>query len=1308
MASSDEELLQPQARPARWAFTARRGAALAACAFAGTAAFLFAGRHGGSAPSTPVQRDATALADEVSQLFTPPVPADLCSDGSSFALTADISVGASKKGFSETIFSNDYITLELVDWNLIFIVKLDNGEISLNATALVEGDMYYSVAIAKKAHDICLVVKDKDAEVADVCTPLPSWIPIAAFQTPPVQNFKWGPGKKVKVNSFTQTQGAVSMSMAVSGISLAKFWDSDAEWKTVKSNIMDAVAAVSDDVMPWDVKVAPISSFGEKATVFAATILTEGAGKACAIQKQLQEKILGKKGAADSMLSGSINAAFKEGKTAAATGTLSIAMASVPAQEYKCSAVQCRKGALSAVDADATCNGASCEAKCCQTASKAAPLPMVPEDEVDTEPFTSEGPGVVTTDPEAPLATPPQVSIPDFAKIAAQKFAELVAKPKPRPAVAPYTMPADAVTGMFKAKIDMNDPEDAIMRFREDIQFSCIGDDKYYIDLETISVAIIQKTAKTSPEPSKQLTIPALSDEEEEAASVDKAKRESLAKDEPYYGEVDDEVREQVEQLAMLGKPEAVRRLLETDAEVPAEDRELFNPFHLTPVDVHFVIAGCVDECADRVASMLDANSIRDEERIRGWPMEVHAYKSPGEPITCGQYTCMNSFLDKADPALGCFGTDCEDICCLPRSCSDFECTGIRPIFANMGKTCTSPEDCSDVCCHVLCSEYECPEHECVDPDFADEFVKPCQARSTCCKPKNCCCSDTAWCKSCMECQTQADWCEEQMAMKGWKALIAKWGQKGRALEDDLVPVEEQAQKPTENLSAYKLPPLGVGTPAFKEHGEDMTAEELEKEVFEQNHLKLRGSTSADNAKERLRKLKFLEGRSLLAGGQDSLAKAAVELRELGVSIANFGSDKKGSSGVSWMMKKIMKSKSAKAACQKTPKGCTSVSVGSCSYYFESLFCLHRGHARRPVPVNAVQVLQDTVHAVSCGGAGECWVWKICGAKPRSLFIPKDSWGPVKAVSVLFDSLHILSAGVGTLFGGVAHVWEWRSGHEVATTRCLTGPYLSATEIPELHTVLLGCADGYVGKWNWHTGVNEQLPYLPRPVGAVIKLGIKLAVSCKERSMMGMGKLFEGMKELNLQTFLDHTVAKMPGVDMNWKCVHSIKDFFFGSAMGKVKAIAYVPTNVRFVTGSSDGRVRYWNSRTGTLLRVMGFHRGPVNAVVGNLVKQEAISGGDDGTIRVWCLEKGIQKFLFIQDYAGPVLSLAIYPAARIVVAGSADGYVRFWDLHSGMLLCAINTGGGAVNSVAINPSGPLGQILAAGADGYVRVFNPR
>jgi len=80
---------------------------------------------------------------------------------------------------------------------------------------------------------------------------------------------------------------------------------------------------------------------------------------------------------------------------------------------------------------------------------------------------------------------------------------------------------------------------------------------------------------------------------------------------------------------------------------------------------------------------------------------------------------------------------------------------------------------------------------------------------------------------------------------------------------------------------------------------------------------------------------------------------------------------------------------------------------------------------------------------------------------------------------------------------------------------------------------------------------------------------------------------------------------------------------------------------------------------------------------------------------------------LLWQPWGGAILSLVILPGGTQVAVGSSDGFVRIWDIKTGLMHCEFNTWGGPVNSITTNPSNPLGQLITANEDGFVRVFNP-
>jgi serine/threonine protein kinase len=78
-------------------------------------------------------------------------------------------------------------------------------------------------------------------------------------------------------------------------------------------------------------------------------------------------------------------------------------------------------------------------------------------------------------------------------------------------------------------------------------------------------------------------------------------------------------------------------------------------------------------------------------------------------------------------------------------------------------------------------------------------------------------------------------------------------------------------------------------------------------------------------------------------------------------------------------------------------------------------------------------------------------------------------------------------------------------------------------------------------------------------------------------------------------------------------------------------------------------------------------HQGPVGAVVCSPDGRRALSGGSDGTMRLWDLEKGKQLHVF-EGHTGWVSSVALSPDGhRALSAGSFDKTVHLWNVDTGL-----------------------------------------
>ncbi len=121
------------------------------------------------------------------------------------------------------------------------------------------------------------------------------------------------------------------------------------------------------------------------------------------------------------------------------------------------------------------------------------------------------------------------------------------------------------------------------------------------------------------------------------------------------------------------------------------------------------------------------------------------------------------------------------------------------------------------------------------------------------------------------------------------------------------------------------------------------------------------------------------------------------------------------------------------------------------------------------------------------------------------------------------------------------------------------------------------------------------------------------------------------------------------------------------------------------------------------LMGALKGHDRRVNAVAASENGRLALSGGQDGTVRLWDLATG--KVLRRDPHDGPVFAVAISPDGRLGLSGSLDKTVRLWDLDpdraAGMQRLLGHTA--AVFAVALAQGGQIA--LSGGGDKTVRIW---
>jgi WD40 repeat protein len=117
---------------------------------------------------------------------------------------------------------------------------------------------------------------------------------------------------------------------------------------------------------------------------------------------------------------------------------------------------------------------------------------------------------------------------------------------------------------------------------------------------------------------------------------------------------------------------------------------------------------------------------------------------------------------------------------------------------------------------------------------------------------------------------------------------------------------------------------------------------------------------------------------------------------------------------------------------------------------------------------------------------------------------------------------------------------------------------------------------------------------------------------------------------------------------------------------------------------------------------VLHGHTGEVRALVVSLDGQLLVSGGQDGTIRLWRLPQG-QEHAVLHGHTGAVRALAVSPNGQLLASGSADRTIRLWTLPGGQAQAVWQGHQRGVRALAM---GPTCQLLAAGCgDGTIRLW---
>ena len=145
----------------------------------------------------------------------------------------------------------------------------------------------------------------------------------------------------------------------------------------------------------------------------------------------------------------------------------------------------------------------------------------------------------------------------------------------------------------------------------------------------------------------------------------------------------------------------------------------------------------------------------------------------------------------------------------------------------------------------------------------------------------------------------------------------------------------------------------------------------------------------------------------------------------------------------------------------------------------------------------------------------------------------------------------------------------------------------------------------------------------------------------------------------------------------------------------------------RIVSGGMDGTVRVWKigKQKQTLLRSMKEHRGRVWCIKMNSNNKEALSCSADGSCIIWDLES-YSRILCIFDKI-VFKSIVYHPEGAQILTTGSDRKVGYWEVFDGQLLRSLETCDeekGEISSLAITSEGK--HFLTGGSDGKIKLWD--
>lgn len=304
--------------------------------------------------------------------------------------------------------------------------------------------------------------------------------------------------------------------------------------------------------------------------------------------------------------------------------------------------------------------------------------------------------------------------------------------------------------------------------------------------------------------------------------------------------------------------------------------------------------------------------------------------------------------------------------------------------------------------------------------------------------------------------------------------------------------------------------------------------------------------------------------------------------------------------------------------------------------------CKFEGH---DMDVLAVAVTPDMRYVISASADKTLKVWDLESTLTQDFDMIRHRG--TAAIALTPDGSKAVSAQAD----GLLTVWDMESGNPVREMISRGEKNAVAITANGRRCVCPGY-DGDLEVWDLEKG--RRLVLLEGWCDQVLSLSF----SCGDRQVVAVGRNFVGRWYVRSGKRIGSRVQ-----------VHS-----------RTSSVALAPMANRILLGRMDllademidpiGVIDVFDLRKGTMVHSLEPHGDDVWAVSVTESGFLAVSGADDGTLKVWNLAARKEMFL-LRGHAGGINSVAVTPSGNRAVSGSRDRNIMLWDLEMRCLIAA-------------------------------------